>query len=59
MRKGGVLSTADTSPAGGSLAHQGLLYGSEEEFLAGTVPFIRDGLERGDAIWIVTTVRNA
>jgi anti-sigma regulatory factor (Ser/Thr protein kinase) len=41
------------------LTHQGLLYGSEEEFLAGTVPFIRDGLERGDPIWIVTTVRNA
>ncbi len=54
-----MVSTVDTSPAGGSLAHQGLLYGSEDEFLAGTAPFIRDGLECGDAIWIVTTVRNA
>jgi len=41
------------------LAHRGLLYGSEEEFLAGTVPFIRDGLERGDPIRIATTDRNA
>ncbi|PZS22755.1 MAG: sensor histidine kinase [Pseudonocardiales bacterium] len=42
-----------------ALTHQGMLYGSEEEFLAGTVPFVRDGLECGDPIWIVTTVRNA
>ncbi|MGH3547627.1 MAG: anti-sigma factor RsbA family regulatory protein [Pseudonocardiaceae bacterium] len=42
-----------------ALTHLGLLYGSEEDFLAGTVPFIRDGLERGEPIWIVTTDRNA
>jgi anti-sigma regulatory factor (Ser/Thr protein kinase) len=53
------LITIDTSQGGESLAHQGLLYGSEEEFLAGTVPFIRDGLECDDPIWVVTTVRNA
>ncbi len=41
-----------------SLAHQALLYGSEEEFLAGTVAFIRDGLDRGDPVRVVTTDRN-
>jgi anti-sigma regulatory factor (Ser/Thr protein kinase) len=42
-----------------ALTHQGLLYGSKEGFLSGTVPFVLDGLERGDPIWIVTTGRNA
>ena len=42
-----------------ALTHQGLLYGSEEDFLAGTVPFIREGLRRGEPIWAVTTFRNA
>lgn len=41
------------------MVHQALLYGSAEEFLAGTVPFIRDGLERGDPIWVVTADRNS
>lgn len=41
------------------LIHQALLYRSAEEYLAGTVPFIRDGLECGDQIWVVSTVRNA
>src|SRR5207248_2035068 len=48
----------DASPGGGLLTHQALLYGSEEEFLATTVPFIRDGLERDEAIQIATTDRN-
>jgi anti-sigma regulatory factor (Ser/Thr protein kinase) len=43
---------------GGVSAHQALLYGSEDEFLAGAVPFIRDGLENGDPIRIATTGRN-
>jgi anti-sigma regulatory factor (Ser/Thr protein kinase) len=42
-----------------ALTHQALLYGSDEEFLASTIPFIRDGLERDDPIWIMTTTRNA
>jgi len=41
------------------LAHQALLYGSESEFLAGAVPFVRDGLNSGDPIRIATTRRNA
>jgi anti-sigma regulatory factor (Ser/Thr protein kinase) len=59
MREGGVLGAVDTSQGGELWAHQGLLYGSQEEFLAGTLPFIRDGLERGDPIRIATTDRNA
>ncbi len=41
------------------LAHQALLYGTETEFLAGTVPFVRDGLDRGDPIQIMTTEQHA
>ncbi|MGH3511793.1 MAG: anti-sigma factor RsbA family regulatory protein [Pseudonocardiaceae bacterium] len=54
-----MLISIDTSHGGESLTHQGLLYRSQEEFLAGTVPFVRAGLEYGDPIWVVTTVRNA
>jgi anti-sigma regulatory factor (Ser/Thr protein kinase) len=53
-----VLSKTPTHRVGTSLTHQALLYGSEEEFLTGTVAFIRDGLERGDSIQIATTDRN-
>jgi len=53
------LVSIDTSQGDESLTHQGLLYRSQEEFLAGTVPFVRAGLEYGDPIWVVTTVRNA
>jgi anti-sigma regulatory factor (Ser/Thr protein kinase) len=56
---GSALRSVNTNRHCGSMVHQGLLYGSEDEFLAGTVPFIRDGLERGDPIRIVTTDRNA
>ncbi|MGH3841787.1 MAG: anti-sigma factor RsbA family regulatory protein [Pseudonocardiaceae bacterium] len=54
-----MLCSLDTKLAGGSVTHQALLYGSEEEFLAGTVPFVRDGLVRGDPIRVATTDRNA
>ena len=54
-----MLVSIDTSQGDEPLTHQGLLYRSQEEFLAGTVPFVRAGLEYGDPIWVVTTVRNA
>lgn len=54
-----MLTSFDTNQGDAALTHQALLYRSEEEFLAGTVPFIRDGLECGDPIRIVTTHRNA
>lgn len=49
----------DASTGGGLLTHQALLYGSEEEFLAVTVPFIHEGLERDEPIQIATTDRNS
>ncbi|WP_306750025.1 sensor histidine kinase [Saccharothrix yanglingensis] len=48
--------TATPTPA--RLVHQALVYGDDERFLAATVPFCRDGLERGDAVLAVTTAHN-
>lgn len=53
-----AIERRDASPGGGLLTHQALLYGSEKEFLAVTVPFIREGLERDEPIRIATTDRN-
>ncbi|MEU9420685.1 sensor histidine kinase [Streptomyces sp. NPDC048272] len=55
------MSTAPISPRPGDgpgLVHHGLVYGSDEEFLASTVPFCRDGLEADDAVLAVTTGAN-
>jgi anti-sigma regulatory factor (Ser/Thr protein kinase) len=50
----------DGDPSGdGSLTHQALLYGSEDEFLAATVPFIQEGLDCNEQIQVTTTDRNA
>jgi anti-sigma regulatory factor (Ser/Thr protein kinase) len=57
--EGDAVSTDGTSWGGGSLVHQGLLYASREEFLACTLPFIRQGLVRGDLIWVMSPIRNA
>jgi MEDS: MEthanogen/methylotroph, DcmR Sensory domain/Histidine kinase-like ATPase domain len=54
-----VLGRVDTNQSGGLVGHRALLYGSEEEFLAGTVPFVREGMDSGDPIRIATTRRNA
>jgi transcriptional regulator with XRE-family HTH domain len=37
------------------LEHRGLLYGSDEEFLAAAAPFLREGIERSEAMLAVTT----
>jgi anti-sigma regulatory factor (Ser/Thr protein kinase) len=50
---------SDGTSRGGSSVHQGLLYTTQREFLAGTLPFIQQGLELGDLIWVKSTVRNA
>ncbi|WP_171990961.1 sensor histidine kinase [Streptomyces sp. JHA26] len=42
----------------GGLTHQALVYGSDQEFLATTVPFCLEGLERRDAVLAVTTPAN-
>lgn len=38
--------------------HQGCLYGSDAEFLAMAVPFVRDGLARGEPVLVATTSAN-
>ena len=47
--------------AGGSHAtvfsHEALIYGSDEEFLAVAVPFLRDGLSAGDPTMIGVDAR--
>lgn len=52
-----MLTTMDTSRPTEALTHQALLYGSDDEYLACTVPFIQDGLDRGDPIRVATTDR--
>lgn len=52
-----VVSTADADHVREPLAHQALLYGTEAEFLESTVPFVRDGLDEGAPIRVVTTSR--
>lgn len=42
---------AERSPSG--FWHDALLYEEDDEFLAGTVPFIRDGVEGGEAVMVV------
>ena len=41
-----------------SLVHQAFTYSATGEFLAAMVPFIRDGLEAGDAVFAVTSPAN-
>jgi anti-sigma regulatory factor (Ser/Thr protein kinase) len=42
---------AEGSPSG--FWHDALLYEEDDEFLAGTVPFVRDGVEGGEAVMVV------
>lgn len=50
-----MLNTADRSNGHGGLLHRALPYGCKEEFLAGVIPFIREGLDRRNPIHVVTT----
>jgi anti-sigma regulatory factor (Ser/Thr protein kinase) len=52
-------SQGEGSQGDGSLTHRALLYGSEEEFLATTVPFIHEGLDRDEQVRVATSDRNA
>ena len=38
--------------------HQGCIYGSDAEFLAMAVPFVQDGLRRGEPVLVTTTSAN-
>ena len=42
----------DTNPPGVGFSHEALFYAGEEEFLAGTLPFIRDGLANDEPILV-------
>jgi DNA-binding GntR family transcriptional regulator len=42
-----------------SLVHQTLMYGSDDEFIAATVPFLVEGLDAGERTLVVTTAHNA
>jgi anti-sigma regulatory factor (Ser/Thr protein kinase) len=46
------------SANGGGLAHCALLYSDGDEFLAGTVPFVREGLEGEEAILVALPAPN-
>ncbi|PPS77008.1 MULTISPECIES: sensor histidine kinase [Streptomyces] len=56
MTSGTTLSRPGSDAAG--LIHQGLIYDTDEQFLAATVPFCLDGLARDDAVLAVTTPAN-
>lgn len=44
---------------GHGFAHEALLYAGESGFLAGTVPFVRDGLDAGEAVLVAVPGRRA
>ena len=48
-----------SSPDGSGLVHRALLYASPREFLAGVLPFIDEGLHRGEPVLAVTSERNS
>lgn len=39
--------------SGHAFSHEALFYADESEFLLGTIPFLRQGIERGDALLVV------
>jgi anti-sigma regulatory factor (Ser/Thr protein kinase) len=43
---------------GGSLRHQALLYGSQDEFLEAALPFVRDGARDGEPVLVAVRERN-
>lgn len=44
--------------ASGTLIHHALIYDTDEQFLASTLPFCLEGLDEGDAVLAVTTRTN-
>jgi len=50
------MSEVDQAPRNASaFRHEALLYAGEDEFLAGTVPFIEEGLEREETVLVVVS----
>ncbi|HWH45980.1 MAG TPA: sensor histidine kinase [Thermoleophilaceae bacterium] len=52
-----IASAHDHDHEPGSFVHGALMYEGDEGFLAGTVPYIRDGLERDEATLVVVSAR--
>jgi anti-sigma regulatory factor (Ser/Thr protein kinase) len=44
---------------GGSFDHEAVLYRGEDGFLAGTLPFVREGLEQDEAVLVAVSRRKA
>jgi hypothetical protein len=55
----GLNQAADTARSVAPLVHHGLRYASQQEFLAGSVPFLLEGLARGESVWVVARAHNA
>jgi anti-sigma regulatory factor (Ser/Thr protein kinase) len=47
------MNTTARNPPLGSFRHEALFYAGEDGFLSGTVPFIREGVERGEPVLVV------
>jgi CheY-like chemotaxis protein len=45
-------------PDAARCVHEALVYSTMEEFLAATVPFVREGLDAGDAVFVATKRAN-
>ncbi|MEU4715543.1 MEDS domain-containing protein [Micromonospora purpureochromogenes] len=50
-----MTAAAATGPIPGGLVHEGAFYRDAAELLALTVPFVRDGLTRGEPVLVHTT----
>ena len=64
MRQDGPTSSADERPLAScphaeGFAHEALLYEGTDGFLEGTVPFVREGLEAGEAILVAVPAARA
>lgn len=42
----------NTPPTHSGFIHEALFYGNDDEYLAGTIPFVSEGLDQGDAVLI-------
>jgi anti-sigma regulatory factor (Ser/Thr protein kinase) len=47
------------TPTRSGLRHEALFYGSDDEFVAASLPYLRDGLDRGDRLVAAVTRPNA
>jgi CheY-like chemotaxis protein len=58
LSAGAIRDLVGIRPEGGRCVHEALVYSTMEEFLAGTVPFVLEGLDADDAVLVVTKQAN-